>query len=168
MNIHYRFFLHIRVSYGKLYELTKDNKLWFVIFLKTQLNKTNFGGFMKKTIYLGLGFLFTGLGAIGVVLPVLPTTPFLLLASFFFAKGSERFHAWFTSTGLYQNHLDSFVQTRSMTLKTKWSILIPASCMLALAYVLCPVTIGKALIVFAFFFKYYYFFFKIKTAEVQS
>lgn len=122
---------------------------------------------MKKTIYLGLGFLFAGLGAIGVVLPVLPTTPFLLLASFFFAKGSECFHRRFTSTKLYQNHLHSFVETRSMTLKTKWTILIPASCMLGLAYILCPVTIGKALILFAFFFKYYYFFFRIKTVEVQ-
>lgn len=123
---------------------------------------------VKRMIALGLGFLCAGIGALGVVLPVLPTTPFLLLASFFFARGSQRFHDWFTSTGLYKKHLHSFASSRSMTLKTKWTILIPASCMLAAAFFLCPVTIGRALIVFAFVFKYYYFFFKIKTIEENS
>lgn len=71
---------------------------------------------MKKNpfriIWLVIAFLSLGIGAVGVVLPVLPTTPFLLLASFCFAKGSERFHRWFVGTRLYRNHLDSFVKDR--------------------------------------------------------
>ena len=77
-----------------------------------------------KLIWLAAAFVTLGVGAIGVVLPVLPTTPFLLLSSFCFAKGSERFHKWFTETKLYQNHLDSFVRERAMTLKTKLCILL--------------------------------------------
>ena len=74
-----------------------------------------------RIIWLFFGFLAMGIGAAGVVLPVLPTTPFLLLASFCLAKGSERFHRWFTGTKLYKKHLESFVENRSMTLKTKFS-----------------------------------------------
>lgn len=50
-----------------------------------------------RLIYAGLGFLSLTLALIGVVLPLLPTVPFLLLAAFFFAKSSERMHAWLIS-----------------------------------------------------------------------
>jgi len=49
---------------------------------------------MKRPLALGLGCLFLLIGAIGAVLPVLPTTPFLLVAAYFFAKGDERWHQW--------------------------------------------------------------------------
>ncbi|HIT43929.1 TPA: DUF454 family protein, partial [Candidatus Avacholeplasma faecigallinarum] len=45
-----------------------------------------------RIIYCILGFITLGLGIIGVVLPIIPTVPFLLLTSFFFSKGSKRFN----------------------------------------------------------------------------
>ena len=116
-----------------------------------------------RIIWLLAGFLAMGIGAVGVALPVLPTTPFLLLASFCLAKGSDRFHRWFTGTKLYKRHLESFVKNRSMTLKTKFSLLIPASCMLVLALLAMPNIYGRLFIVFLIVFKYVYFFTRIKT-----
>ena len=116
-----------------------------------------------RIVWLLCGFLAMGIGAVGVVLPVLPTTPFLLLASFCLAKGSERFHRWFTGTKLYKKHLESFVENRSMTLKTKFSLLIPASCMLLLAFLAMQNVYGRAFILFLIPFKYVYFFTKIRT-----
>lgn len=46
----------------------------------------------KRPLYLAAGWLALLLGAIGVALPLLPTTPFVILAAFFFSKGSERLH----------------------------------------------------------------------------
>ena len=116
-----------------------------------------------RIIWLAAGFLSMGVGMIGVVLPVLPTTPFLLLASFCLAKGSDRFHRWFTGTKLYKKHLEDFVTNRSMTLKPKFSLLTPASAIRTLAMLVMPNIYGRLFIVFLIIFKYVYFFTRIRT-----
>ena len=118
-----------------------------------------------KLLWLMIGIVSMVLGAIGVVLPVLPTTPFLLLASFCFAKGSDRFHMWFIGTKLYKKHLESFVTSHSMTLKTKLCILLPASAMLILAMLAMSNIYGRVFIVFLIIFKYVYFFTRIETVK---
>ncbi len=118
-----------------------------------------------KLLWLMIGIVSMVLGAIGVVLPVLPTTPFLLLASFCFAKGSDRFHKWFIGTKLYKKHLESFVTSRSMTLKTKLCILLSASAMLILAMLAMSNIYGRVFIVFLIIFKYIYFFTRIETVK---
>ena len=123
---------------------------------------------IKKIIYLVIAFLCLAIGAVGVVLPILPTTPFLLLASFCFAKGSERFHRWFLSTKLYQKHLKSFATSKSMTLQTKVSILIPASLMMLVAMYFTPIWHAKAFIGILLLCKYYYFTFRIKTIKKET
>ncbi len=120
-----------------------------------------------RIICICLGSLFLVIGAIGVILPVLPTTPFLLLASFFFARGSNRFHQWLIHTKFYQNHIHDYVTNKAMTIKTKLSILLSASTMMFIALVVCPVFYGRVLIIGLILFKYYYFFFRIKTISPQ-
>lgn len=122
---------------------------------------------VKKYIYLTVGFIALGLGAIGAVLPIIPTTPFLLLASVCLAKGSDRFHNWFKETKLYKNHLDSFVQTRSMTLKQKLVILSFSMTMISIPLVLVDNIHAKIFIVLVIIFKLYYFTFRIKTIRPQ-
>ena len=118
-----------------------------------------------RFVWLLAAFVCLGIGAVGVVLPILPTTPLLLLSSFCFAKGSERFHRWFCGTKLYQKHLDSFVKERAMTLKTKLCILLPASALLLLAFLMMGNLPGRIFIVCLIIFKYVYFFTKIRTVR---
>lgn len=49
---------------------------------------------VTRLIFVLAGWLFFSIGLIGVALPVLPTTPFMILAAYCFSKGSERLHAW--------------------------------------------------------------------------
>ena len=72
-----------------------------------------------KLIWIFLGCFSLGIGAVGAVLPFLPTFPFLMLTLFCFAKSSRRLHQWFLGTKLYHDHLESYVKDRSMTVKTK-------------------------------------------------
>ena len=121
-----------------------------------------------RIMFIIFGFIFTGLGLVGVVLPILPTTPFLLLASFSFAKGSARFHTWFTKTKLYKNHLDDFVRSRAMTRRTKVAVLAFASSMLMIPLITVNVVPMRIFIIGLMVFKYYYFIFRIKTIYVKA
>ena len=120
---------------------------------------------VKKGIYICIGLVAFALGAIGVILPILPTTPFLLLASFCFAKGSERFNTWFINTKVYKKHLESFVKERAMTLKQKVILLAFADTMIAIPLITVDVLPMRIALIL---FKLYYFIFKIKTITPEE
>ena len=123
---------------------------------------------VKKYFYITLGFITLGLGLIGVILPILPTTPFLLVTSFCFAKGSERFHIWFTNTNIYKKHLESFVKERAMTLKQKVVLLSFVNFMLAFPLILVDVLPMRITIIVLIIIKLYYFIFRVKTITPEE
>lgn len=118
-----------------------------------------------KGLLLLMAFIALGLGLIGIFVPVLPTTPLLLLASFLFSKGSDKFHMWFISTGIYKKHLEDFLINRSMTLRRKLCILLPVSGLLIVTFFYLDRPILRFIILAVILFKYYYFTFHIKTLE---
>lgn len=91
------------------------------------------GGAVSRKLWAVGGLASFGLAVVGVVLPVLPTTPFVLLAAFCFARSSERLDAWFKGTKLYQQVFESYATDRTMTVKAKLSILVPVTVLLGLA-----------------------------------
>ena len=123
---------------------------------------------VKKYFYITLGFITLGLGLIGVILPILPTTPFLLVTSFCFAKGSERFHSWFTNTNIYKKHLESFVKERAMTLKQKVVLLSFVNFLLAFPLILVDVLPMRITIIVLIIIKLYYFIFRVKTITPEE
>lgn len=123
---------------------------------------------IKKYIYIAVGFIAFALGTLGVILPILPTTPFLLLASYCFAKGSDRFNNWFIETKLYKNYLDSFVKERAMTLKEKICIVGFADFMLMFPLIILDSLFMKGVIIILILIKFYYFIFKIKTITKEE
>lgn len=118
-----------------------------------------------KPIYILLGFVFIGLGLIGVVVPGLPTTPFLLLALYCFGKSSERLKNWFLGTSIYHKYLKEYDQNRAMTLKQKVSILGFSAPFCIFAFFALPNIWGKLALVLIIIVQYYYFIFKIKTIK---
>ena len=123
---------------------------------------------VKKYFYITLGFIALGLGLIGVILPILPTTPFLLVTSFCFARGSERFHTWFTNSNIYKKHLESFVKERAMTLKQKVVLLSFVNFMLAFPLILVDVLPMRITIIVLIIIKLYYFTFKVRTISPEE
>lgn len=91
---------------------------------------------LKQIIFLIIGCLSLALGCVGIVLPILPTVPFFLLTVFCFANSSQKLHDWFIGTQMYKKHLESFVQKKSMTVRTKATILTSVTALMAVGFVL--------------------------------
>ncbi|MDW8797042.1 YbaN family protein [Staphylococcus pseudoxylosus] len=77
-----------------------------------------------KYFLITMGVLFTIIGFVGAVLPLLPTTPFLLVAVICFSKSSERFEKWLVNTKVYITYVESFKNNKGYTLKNKFKLLI--------------------------------------------
>lgn len=73
----------------------------------------------KRYLYLALGWLMFSLGFIGVFLPVLPTTPFMILALWAFSKGSDTLHDWLYNHPKFGNILRDWDRYRIIPLKAK-------------------------------------------------
>ena len=124
---------------------------------------------IKKAFFVVLGCLSLGLGAVGAVLPILPTVPFLMLATFCFAKSSEKLHNWFVSTKLYKKNLESFVQGKGMTVKTKIRIMVTVTILMSIGFIMMhAVPVGRIILGFVWIFHVLYFIFGIKTLKVET
>ena len=122
---------------------------------------------LKKALLVVVGCLSLALGAIGAVLPILPTVPFLMLSAFCFAKSSEKLHSWFISTKLYKKNLESFVKGEGMTVKTKVKIMSTVTILMAIGFIMMSrVPVGRVILAIVWVCHVVYFVFRVKTLKV--
>lgn len=120
-------------------------------------------------IYIVVGCIGVGIGAIGAVVPMLPSFPFLMLAAFCFARSSEKLNNWFINTKLYKNNLESYVQGRGMTWKTKIRIMLTVTLLMSVGFVMMSnAPVGRIVLVCVWLIHMIYFIFGVKTLKVET
>lgn len=126
---------------------------------------------MKKILYILLGCIGVGLGAVGAVLPMLPAFPFLMLAAFCFARSSHKLDSWFRNTRLYKNNLEDFVAGRGMTMAAKVRVMVTVTLLMSIGFTMMAlkgVRVGCAVLGAVWAFHILYFLFGIKTLPARQ
>ena len=122
-----------------------------------------------KIVYIILGCIGLGLGALGAVLPILQDFHYYMLDYFCFAKSSKRLHNWFIGTKLYKNNLESFVRGRGMTIKTKLRIILIVTLTMSIGFFMMgKVPIGRIILVAVWVMHLFIFAFAIKTLHPEQ
>ena len=124
---------------------------------------------MKKIVYIVVGCISLCLGGVGTVLPILPTVPFLLLATCCFARISKKLHDWFVSTKLYKDNLESYVKGQGMTRTTKIRIMVTVTVLMSIGFAMMhAVMLGRIVLACVWVFHVIYFIFGVKTVKIEK
>ena len=126
---------------------------------------------LKKTLWIILGCIGAGLGAVGAVVPMIPAFPFLLLASVSFGKSSEKLQTWFTGTQIYKNNLESYVKGQGMTRAAKIRVIIMVTILMSVGFtimLLKGIYVPCIILAVVWAFHIVYFTFGVKTCSPQA
>lgn len=78
----------------------------------------------RKVLLISLGVFFIGLGTVGIFVPVLPTTPFILVAAALFARSSERFYKWLIGNKVFGRYIKDYREGKGVPLRVKTSAIL--------------------------------------------
>ncbi len=87
----------------------------------------------KRRCFIAAGFVSIAMGILGIVLPVLPTTPFMLLGAYCFARGSQKWHDWLINHRIFGEYILAFRDRRGLTRKQKYRIALSVSVMMSIS-----------------------------------
>ena len=97
---------------------------------------------LKKYLLIALGSISLGLGFVGILFPVLPTTPFVLIALYCYLRSSRKLYDWLMCNKLFGKYLYNYVEHRAVPLQTKivslsvlWAALITSAVLVDLLFV---------------------------------
>ena len=108
---------------------------------------------LTKVLLIIIGSLTLGLGVLGVLLPVLPTTPFLLVSAACYANSSDKMHTFLLKSRVYKNTVDKYIRQGGMSLRAKLAITIPVGILLTILFFIFESPVVKIVIVVLFIAK---------------
>lgn len=123
---------------------------------------------MLRVLTLIAAWLCCTLGCVGIFVPVLPTTPLLLLATFLFAKSSPRCHAWIIKTKVYKNYVEAFKQAGGIPAATKVRILTISFVVMGASALLVQKPVVWIILGCVAAFLIYLMFVRIPTTSLES
>ena len=122
-----------------------------------------------RYVFLAIGAISFALGTAGIVLPLLPTVPLYVLTLFCLARGSERFHNMFLESSLYQKTVGAYERDKALTLRTKLSILLSVSTIMAIgAYFSQDMPIALIVMAFVWISHVIALVFIVKTKKIKN
>ena len=122
---------------------------------------------LKKIGLIALGTISLAIGIIGIFLPLIPTTPLLLLTSYCYISSSEKLSEKFMNTKIYDKYVRNFHEKGGMTLTGKLMLTIPVSLLLLFMFITIKSPIMRVVIVVMWVTKVV-FFTKMKTIKIEE
>ena len=122
---------------------------------------------LKKIGLIALGTISLAIGIIGIFLPLIPTTPLLLLTSYCYISSSEKLSEKLMNTKIYDKYVRNFHEKGGMTLKGKLMLTIPVSLLLLFMFITIKSPIMRVVIVVMWVTKVV-FFTKMKTIKIEE
>ncbi|MEQ9763412.1 YbaN family protein [Streptococcus jiangjianxini] len=113
---------------------------------------------MKKLFYLIVGCFSLVVGIAGIVLPIIPTTPLLLLAGFCFARSSKTFEIWLRNSKIYNFYVADYAETKSIAKERKKKIIWQIYLLMGISIYFAPLLPIKFMLVALTVFITYYLF----------
>ena len=126
---------------------------------------------LKKILYILVGSIAVVLGAVGAVVPMLPTVPFLMLAAFCFARSSDRLDRWLKGTKLYRENLKDLAERRGMTKKAKIRVMATVTILMSIGFALMGmkgIVSGCIVLSAIWLIHLLYFLFGVKTLRAEG
>jgi uncharacterized membrane protein YbaN (DUF454 family) len=104
-----------------------------------------------RLIYFILGLLSLFLGIIGAFLPLIPTTPFVLLSAYFLARSSSKYYRWMRNNRYLGKTLSAWESKQGLTIREKIRIIFIATVGIGISIYICPNIIGRIVLTAAWF-----------------
>lgn len=120
-------------------------------------------------IYLILGLISTVLAGLGAVLPVIPTTPFIAIAAYCFARSSDRLNEWLKGTKLYKNNIEGIVKGKGLSRKRKIKIMLTVTVIMVIGFIsMGRLPFAQFILVIVWLLHLLYFWFGVKELPSEN